>query len=350
MRSHFSLNQGVAAACAVAGAATMLNGNCPAQTFIAADYATNATYAGGWGAGQNGGYGFGSWSMNGTEATSPNEHAMDRTSPYDPFGVAWTLYNPEGTTPSPTSPGTQCVNPPTATDISRAGRALPNGGLRPGDTFSTVIANPTGRTFWKGYTLVLSTGSDNIAYGGVGTQVAIGTFEYFTNGKWYTSAGGTSLYDTDTTTNGMQIDITLTGASTYHLVMTPLGNPGLAHSEDGTLENKGLTEPGLVNWVTYQLYNTDSNFYPTAAPCGPNRTDFYIKSMTVAPLKLHIQAAGSDVILTWPAYITGLSLASCTNLAAPVWDPVLPLPVVVDGQNVVTNPVAGVQQFYRLQP
>ena len=37
----------------------------PRGTFIAADYATKATYAGGWSAGQNGGYGFGAWSFNG---------------------------------------------------------------------------------------------------------------------------------------------------------------------------------------------------------------------------------------------------------------------------------------------
>src|SRR6267378_7361642 len=100
MRSHFSLHSGVAAAC-VAGATTMLNGNSSAQSFIAADYATDSTYAQHWEAGQNGGYGFGPWSMNGTESISPNEHAMDRTSPFDPFGVAWTLFNPEGSSPSP---------------------------------------------------------------------------------------------------------------------------------------------------------------------------------------------------------------------------------------------------------
>jgi len=63
--------------------------------------------------------------------------------------------------------------------------------------------------------------------------------------------------------------------------MTPLGNPAIAYSTDGTLENKGLAEQGVVNWLTFQIYNTDSNFYPTAASCGPDRTDFYIKSMTV---------------------------------------------------------------------
>src|SRR5208282_4975808 len=98
MKSHFSLGSGVAAVCAVAGASTMLNGNCSAQSFIAADYASNSTYAGGWTAGQNGGYGFGPWSMDFT-STSLIQNAMDfpsspNASPYDPFGVAWTLFNP----------------------------------------------------------------------------------------------------------------------------------------------------------------------------------------------------------------------------------------------------------------
>jgi len=326
----------------------MLNGNCPAQTFIAADYATNSTYAAGWSEGQNGGYGFGAWSMNGTETTSPIEAAMDRTSPYDPFGVAWTLYNPEGSIPDAASPGTQCVNAPTGTDISRAGRALPNGGLRPGDTFSTVLSNPTCRKFFRGYTLVLSTGTDNIAYGGAGQQVSVGTFEYFTYGKWYTSHGATTLFDTDTSTNGVQIDITLTSTNTYHAVMTPLGNPGSAYAVDGTMENKSLTDQGVVNWVTYQVYNTDSDFFPTLAPCGPDRTDFYIKSMTVAGMTLDIKKAGSNVLLSWPTNVPGFNLESSANLVAPAWNPVSPLPSVLNGQNVVTNPIVGAQQYYRL--
>jgi hypothetical protein len=327
----------------------MLNGNSSAQSFIAADYATNSTYATGWSAGDNGGYGFGPWSMNGTESTSPNEHAMDRTSPFNPFGVAWTLFNPEGSTPAANSPGGTCDNPPTGTDISRAGRALPNGGLRPGDTFSTVIANPSCRKFFRGYTIVLSTGSDNIAYGGVGQQATVGTFEYFTYGKWYTSAGGTSLLDTDTTTNGVQVDITLTSSNSFHAVMTPLGNPGLAYSTDGALENKGLTDQGPVNWVTYQLYNTDSNFYPGVPACGPDPTDFYIKSMTVSGLRLNIQKAGANVLLSWTTNTPGFNLESTPSLSPPVWSPVSTTPAIVNNQNVVTNPIVGAQQYFRLR-
>lgn len=360
MRSHFSLrslNRGAAAACAVAGAATVLNGKAAAQTVIAADYATNSAYAGGWSAGQNGGYGFGAWSMDYTGGTSPTnvlQNAMDLTSPYDPFGVAWTLFNPEGKPPGAggigDSPGT-CDNPPVGTDISRAGRAIP-GGLQVGQTFSTVIANPADRSFFRGYTLVLAHDSDNVQYGGANTMLSVGAFEYFTYGRWYAAGTngfnrgytGTTLFDADTTTNGMEIDVSVTGTNSYHVVMTPLDNPANAFAEDG-----GFATNGLVTWVTFQLYNTDSDFYPTLAPCGPDRTDFYIQSMMITAATLSIQRAGTDVVLTWPTNFPGLNLVSSTNLVNPAWNPVSPAPVVANGQNVVTNPIAGTQQFYQLQ-
>ena len=317
MRSHFSLPPAAAATCAVASALSMLNGNCSGQNFIAADYPTNSTYGSGWSAGQNGGYGFGPWSMSNT-GTNLIQNAMDRSSSYDPFGVAWTLYNP-------VAPAVGCPNPPHTTfppptgDISRVGRACPP--LLPGQTFSTIIANPSERVFYRGYTLRLVTGSDNTTYGNAGTQIGVGTFEYFSNGRWYTTetyqSGRTSLFDTDTTTNGMQVDITMTTTNTYHLVMTPLGNPAIAYSEDGTLVTN---RP--VNWIEYEMYNTDSDFYPGLASGCQARTDFYIKSMTISGLALNIQKLDpSNVLLTWQTNVSGFSLESTTNLGpAAAWN------------------------------
>jgi len=407
MKNHFSLKRGVAAACTVAGASTLLSGNCSAQNLIAADYATNATYAAGWtevlgynDRGQNGGYGFGGWNMSPAGQADPAaQHAIDHTSPYDPFGTAWTLYNPHGLTPNtwpgdnspqPTnstsyaaSPGT-CVNPPTGYaffgpggyDNAQAGRAMPNGemydsglgyyvpvpggGLQIGQTFTTVIANPSDRAPYGGYTIALENWPENRPSGHADDVVAVGTFEYYgTLGRWYTTDtfgdynSRPNIYDLDTTTNGMQIDITVTSTNTYHLVLTPLGNPGNAFSEDGT-----FAHDGPIVWVTYELYNTDSNFYPSGgnySGCGgPDRTDFYIKSMTVSGLTLNVQKGGSNVILSWPGYITGFNLESTPSLSAPVWNSVSPDPVVVsnsvsDWKNVVTNAIAGTAQFYRLK-
>jgi len=108
--------------------------------------------------------------------------------------------------------------------------------------------------------------------------MAIGTFEYGTNGKWYSSGtgGDPSLFDTDTDA-GMRIDFTLTGADTFDLVMTPLDNPALAFTKSGTLEGTGP-----IDWIEFELYNTDSDFFPALAASGQAATDFYIRSIEIS--------------------------------------------------------------------
>jgi uncharacterized repeat protein (TIGR03803 family) len=60
-------------------------------------------------------------------------------------------------------------------------------------------------------------------------------------------------------------------------------------------------------------------------------------------------ASGGNVILTWPTNYAGFTLQSTTNLgSSAVWAANSPAPVVVNGQNTVTNPMTGSQQFFRL--
>jgi formylglycine-generating enzyme len=63
---------------------------------------------------------------------------------------------------------------------------------------------------------------------------------------------------------------------------------------------------------------------------------------------LSIAPAGNQVVLFWPASVTNYVLQSTTNLLPAAWSTVSPAPVVVNGQNTVTNPISGTQQFYRL--
>ena len=240
-------------ACAVSGAAAMLPGISLAQ--LAADYATNATYAGGWAAGQNGGFGFTPWSFTGTSG-SPIQQTMTTSSAFDQIGRAWTLFNPLGK--------------PAGTDLAEAGRGF--SALQVGQTIETVIDNPTQRSFFRGYTIRLVSGGHNTSYGDPTAveRVSAYRFEYFNYGQWFTTKGGTSLFDTDTAAGGMKLDITLTSATTYHLSMTPLANPLNTWSEDGNLSNSGP-----IDWIQFEFYNTQSN--PNAA------TDFYISSITIVP-------------------------------------------------------------------
>ena len=160
MRSHFRLSNAAATACAVSGATSMLTGMCAAQSFIAADYATNSTYAGGWSAGQNGGFGFTAWSTNGTTG-SEVQMRMDNSSPFNPLGVAWTLFNPSGS------------------DLAEAGRGFAP--LQVGQTIETVIDNPTATQFYRGYTIRLVSGTNNVVAGDTSNveRVAAYTFETF---------------------------------------------------------------------------------------------------------------------------------------------------------------------------
>src|ERR1039457_6229654 len=76
-------------------------------------------------------------------------------------------------------------------------------------------------------------------------------------------------------------------------------------------------------------------------------------SLSFAP-QLTIIRSAANVILTWPTNAAGFTYAgftlqSTTNLVSPaVWNTVSPAPVIVNGQNAVTNPISGTQQFYRL--
>jgi uncharacterized repeat protein (TIGR03803 family) len=67
------------------------------------------------------------------------------------------------------------------------------------------------------------------------------------------------------------------------------------------------------------------------------------------PPQLTIILSGSNVTLTWPTNATGFTLEFATNLVSPIfWNTNSPAPVVINGQNTVTNPISGTRQFFRL--
>ena len=86
---------------------------------------------------------------------------------------------------------------------------------------------------------------------------------------------------------------------------------------------------------------------------GGSSGDGTVFSLSFPPPQLHLIPSGPYVILTWPTNYAGFSysgyaLESTTNLVSPVWATNSPAPVVVNGQNTVTNPFSGTQQFFRL--
>lgn len=81
---------------------------------------------------------------------------------------------------------------------------------------------------------------------------------------------------------------------------------------------------------------------------GNGGTVFSI-SLPVNPPQLAITPSGGNAILAWATNAIAFTLQSTTNLgSSAIWTSNLPAPVVVNGQNTVTNPISGTQQFFRL--
>jgi hypothetical protein len=92
----------------------------------------------------------------------------------------------------------------------------------------------------------------------------------------------------------------------------------------------------------------NGNFYDTTYADGQGGAGTVFR-LTILPPQLTITPSGANVVLTWPADATGFTLVFATNLVSPtVWQTNATVPVVISGQNIVTNPVSGPQQSYRL--
>ena len=71
--------------------------------------------------------------------------------------------------------------------------------------------------------------------------------------------------------------------------------------------------------------------------------------VSASPVCLTMIPSGANVILIWPTNATGFTLQSTTNLgSSAVWTTNSPAPVIVNGQNTVTNPLTDPQRYYRL--
>lgn len=94
---------------------------------------------------------------------------------------------------------------------------------------------------------------------------------------------------------------------------------------------------------SFDAFNLGSG---TATPFG---LDYATVSVIPEPPRLTIVPGGANVVLTWPTNVIGFTLQSSTNLgSSAVWTTNSPEPVVVNGQNTVTNPISGIRVFFRL--
>jgi uncharacterized repeat protein (TIGR03803 family) len=97
------------------------------------------------------------------------------------------------------------------------------------------------------------------------------------------------------------------------------------------------------------MQGSDGNFYGTTLGGGVGGAGTVFRLTIVPQPQLTIIPSGPYVVLTWPTNYSGFTLQSTTNLgSSAVWSTNSSVPVVVNGQNVVTNPISGTRQFFRL--
>src|SRR2546423_3399387 len=177
-----------------------------------------------------------------------------------PIGTAWTL-----------------MTLSSGSGLANAGRGI-TGGLQIGQTFETVIENPSAYTVgqyqggYRGWDVLFTGGPDNNNPGNNTAALRLQVFDYFNpaqnwTGKDTANFSMSPLNGPTTAAQGVRIDLTLTSPTGYDLTMTPL-NGATPFMHSGTLA-------GPITWVDFRLYN--------AASGGVNDTaqNFEISNMTI---------------------------------------------------------------------
>jgi hypothetical protein len=107
------------------------------------------------------------------------------------------------------------------------------------------------------------------------------------------------------------------------------------------LQQFGLPLDGSADFTDPDGDGVD-NYHEWFAGSDPTNPFSFAPLLTLIPY-------GANVILTWPTNAVGFTLQFSTNLGSQVvWSTNSLVPVVIGGQNTVTNAVSGAQQFYRL--
>jgi uncharacterized repeat protein (TIGR03803 family) len=229
-----------------------------------------------------------------------------------------------------------------------------------------VVTNSDGANPWAGLILSGNTLYGTAPYGSTNAQGTV--FAVNTDGTGFTNLHIFSALSGSNQTNSDGASpfagLTLWGNTLYGTAV------GGGANGQGTLFAVNTDGTGFTNLHIFSALsgsnqtNSDgaspfagltlwgNTLYGTAQSGGANANGT-VFSLSLAP-QLTITPFGANVVLTWPTNVagfdySGFTLQSTTNLVSPSsWITNSPPPVVVNGQNTVTNPISAAQQFFRL--
>jgi uncharacterized repeat protein (TIGR03803 family) len=205
-------------------------------------------------------------------------------------------------------------------------------------------ACPMGPLILSGNTLYGTTAGGGM--GGVGTVFTINT-----DGTGFTNLHNFTWILDGTPRGGL----VLSGNTLYGTAAA-----GVTIGNDASVFAVHTDGTGFTNLFVFPIYCeanagiilSGNTFYGTA-PSGYENGAGRVFSLSFAP-QLTIIPSETNVILSWPTNNLGFDFTSFTLQSTPdltppaLWTTASPAPVVVNGQNTVTNPISGTQMFYRL--
>ena len=207
-------------------------------------------------------------------------------------------------------------------------------------------ANPYATLILSGKTLYGTASTGGNSDFGSGTVFAI-----YTNGAGFTNLHSLNYVDGAEPFAGLLLSgntlygtATVRGSFTYGTLFAVSTNgTGFTNYYNFSGDSDGAYPEGSLVLAGHTLYGTAEG----GATPSANGTVFSFALISVP--RLNIIRSGTNVIVTWTNTASGFILISTTNLTATtIWITNSPLPVVINGQNTVTNPIAGTKNFYRL--
>ena len=127
-----------------------------------------------------------------------------------------------------------------------------------------------------------------------------------------------------------------------HGQLDPIVEPNAA---GGTITNPG----GLNRKLTYTINIPNLSFDLSGTIVTGSAAGLIVAYAVIPapppPPTLSARRQGGELVLAWPTNTTGFLLEYATNLPATNWVPASPLPVVANGENVVTNAIDALARF-----
>ncbi len=222
-------------------------------------------------------------------------------------------------------------------------------------------ADPSGELISSGNTLYGTAAQGGSA--GSGTLFAVNTdgtgftnLHHFTTvppipGP-YTNSGGAVPWGGLTLSGGKLFGATISGGSQGSGTLFAINLSGTGFA---TLLNFDEVAEGGVNgtgtYIPGSFFLSGNTLYGTAQQGGSLNYGMVFSLTLPTPPPLTVLRSGANVFLKWPTNSSDyrFTLESTTSLNVPIiWSSDFPAPIVVSGQNSVTNTISGPQKFYRL--